>query len=148
MTKVLVVDDDSDIRWLTRTILSERFDVVEAASGTAALDVLGREVSIDAVVLDVQMPELDGWDTLAAIRSDPMWSSLPVVLCSVKSEMPDARRAWQLGCDALIAKPFAIDELESAVVEVLDRRGTDRARYRELALAALDDQDAGRKASR
>jgi len=148
MTKVLVVDDDPDIRWLTRTILSDRFDVLEAASGRAALDVLGHEMSIDAVVLDVQMPELDGWDTLAAIRNDPVWSSLPVVLCSVKSEEPDARRAWQLGCDALVGKPFAIDDLETTVIEVLERSGTDRLRQRELALAALDDQDGGRKASR
>jgi CheY-like chemotaxis protein len=148
MTKVLVVDDDRDIRWLTRTILGGRFDVVEAASGTAALDVLESDQPIDAVVLDVQMPELDGWDTLAAIRSDPNWSTLPVVLCSVKSETPDARRAWQLGCDALIGKPFAIDELEMAVVEVLQRSEPDRIRQREMALAALDEQDAGQERAR
>jgi CheY-like chemotaxis protein len=147
MTKVLVVDDDADIRWLTRTILADRFDVVEAASGIAALDVLGADQPIDAVVLDVQMPELDGWDTLAAIRGDPRWSTLPVVLCSVKSEAPDARRAWQLGCDALIGKPFAIDELETAVIDVLDRSADDRVRQRERALAALDDLEAGREAS-
>lgn len=148
MTTVLVVDDDPDIRWLTRTILGGRFEMLEAASGRAALDVLGRAQSIDAVVLDVQMPELDGWDTLAAIRSDPRWSTVPVVLCSVKSEAPDARRAWQLGCDALIGKPFAIDELEMAVVEVLERNASERVRQRELALAALDDHDAGWKTSR
>src|ERR1044072_6713162 len=102
MTKVLVVDDDADIRWLTRTILSGRFEVVEAASGVAALRVLDESQGMDVVVLDVQMPELDGWDTLAAIRKDPKWSDLPVVLCSVKSEAPDARRAWELGCDAVI----------------------------------------------
>ena len=148
MTKVLVVDDDPDIRWLTRTILGGRFDVLEAASGTGALDVLAGAESIDAVVLDIQMPELDGWDTLAAIRNDPKWSTLPVVLCSVKSEVPDARRAWQLGCDALIGKPFAIDELEMAVVEVLERSETERVRQRERALAALDDHDAGWETSR
>ena len=148
MTKVLVVDDDPDIRWLTRTILGDRFEVVEAASGTAALDVLGGDQRIDAVVLDVQMPELDGWDTLAAIRRDPKLSILPVVLCSVKSEVPDARRAWQLGCDALIGKPFAIDELEMAVIDVLDRTDADRTRKREQALAALDDLEVGREPSR
>ena len=148
MTNVLVVDDDPDIRWLTRTILGGRFGVIEAASGTAALEVLAGDQPIDVVVLDVQMPELDGWDTLAAIRRDPRWSMLPVVLCSVRSEAPDARRAWQLGCDALIGKPFAIDELETAVVEVLERDDADRVRARELALAALDEHDTGREARR
>ena len=146
MKKVLVVDDDADIRWLTRTILSGRFEVIEAANGTAALQVLGESEALDAVVLDVQMPELDGWDTLAAIRRDPKWSSLPVVLCSVKSEAPDARRAWELGCDAVIGKPFAIDELESTVVEVLNRSADDRASLRHQALAALDEHDAERGA--
>ena len=146
MTKVLVVDDDADIRWLTRTILSDRFEVVEAASGTAALQVLGESPGMDVVVLDVQMPELDGWDTLAAIRQDPKWSELPVVLCSVKSEAPDARRAWELGCDAVIGKPFAIDDLETTVLDVLDRSADDRNRLREVALAALDEHDAQREA--
>jgi CheY-like chemotaxis protein len=148
VTTVLVVDDDQDIRWLTKTILGGRFDVVEAASGVAALDVLRGGEPIEVVILDVQMPELDGWDTLAAIRGDPEWSRLPVVLCSVKSEAPDARRAWRLGCDALIGKPFAIDELESAVIEVLERSESDRVRQREVALAALDEQDPERETSR
>jgi CheY-like chemotaxis protein len=148
MTKVLVVDDDADIRWLTRTILSGRFEIVEAASGTAALRVLGETEELDAVVLDIQMPELDGWDTLAAIRKDPRWSALPVVLCSVKSEAPDARRAWELGCDAVIGKPFAIDELEMTVLDVLERSEDERSRQRERALAALDEHDSDREARR
>jgi CheY-like chemotaxis protein len=146
MTKVLVVDDDADIRWLTRTILGGRFDVLEAATGTEALRVLGQGEAVDAVVLDVQMPELDGWDTLVMIRKDPKWSELPVILCSVKSEAPDARRAWELGCDAVIGKPFAIDDLEETVVDVLGRSVDDRTRMREVALAALDEHDAQREA--
>lgn len=148
MTKVLVVDDDADIRWLTRTILGGRFEILEAATGTAALRVLDEPGAVDAVVLDVQMPELDGWDTLAAIRKDPKWSDLPVILCSVKSEAPDARRAWELGCDAVIGKPFAIDELEHTVIDVIGRTPEDRSRRRDVALAALDEQDAQREARR
>lgn len=148
MPRVLVVDDDADIRWLTRTILGGRFDILEAATGTAALRVLDEADALDAMVLDVQMPELDGWDTLAAIRKDSKWSNLPVVLCSVKSEVPDARRAWELGCDAVIGKPFAIDELELTVIEVIERTPADRSRWREVALAALDEHDAQREAQR
>lgn len=148
MPRVLVVDDDADIRWLTRTILGGRFDILEAATGTAALRVLDEADALDAMVLDVQMPELDGWDTLAAIRKDSKWSNLPVVLCSVKSEVPDARRAWELGCDAVIGKPFAIDELELTVIEVIERTPADRSRWREVALAALDEHDAQREAPR
>jgi CheY-like chemotaxis protein len=133
MRRALVVDDASDIRLLLRSVLRGRgFDVDEAANGVEALDLLASGERPDVIVLDVQMPQLDGWDTLVAIRGDPSTSEVPVILCTVRSQPADAERAWLLGCDGFVAKPFAVDDLvrrvEDACARSLEERVADRQR--------------------
>ena len=118
--RALVVDDAADLRLLVRTALQrEGIDVDEAANGRDALDALAAGSLPDIVVLDIQMPELDGWDTLAAIRAGKDTASLPVIVCTVRSHPADIERAADLGADAVVTKPFAVDELTSTVARVL-----------------------------
>ena len=80
---VMVVDDNADVRLLIRRVLwSAGYTVTTADGGRDALALLESTHVPDLVVLDVQMPELDGWGTLEAIRSNPRTSRLPVLLCS------------------------------------------------------------------
>lgn len=143
LATVLVVDDAADVRLLARAVLTRsRFTVLEATGGREALAVLRRaEPPVDVVVLDVQMPDMDGWDTLAAMRADPAMAEVPVVLCTVKAHVRDLRHAWELGSDGYLNKPFSIADLTDAVRVVLARPPEQRASYRreqlELAQAEL-----------
>jgi CheY-like chemotaxis protein len=119
MARVLVVDDAPDIRMLVKAVLGrEGFDVTEAGSGPAALDALRSGSAPDLVLLDVQMPEMDGWQTLDAIKAQP----------------EDTRRAWELGCDGYLVKPFAITALVQEVATVAARSPLERRTLREIQI--------------
>jgi DNA-binding response OmpR family regulator len=138
VTQVLVVDDDDDIRLLVAELLRlTGYEVLPAASGVEALAVLAAGVRPDLVLLDVQMPELDGWDTLRCIRNDVDLHHLPVVLCTVKSGPVDTALGWTLGCDGYVVKPFAIDALVGEVEAVLARTADEREAHRAKAAIVL-----------
>jgi len=119
---VLVIDDTEDLRFLYRAVLTRSgYEVVEAATGHEALAMVRTDELPDVIVLDVQMPDMDGWDTLAAIRSDARCSGIPVILCTVKSSENSVQRAWDAGCDGFLAKPFLIEELIEELTKVLTR---------------------------
>jgi two-component system KDP operon response regulator KdpE len=127
----LVVDDDADVRALVRVVLEPRgFEVEESATGSEALVALHTRPLPDIVVLDVQMPDLDGWETLAAIRGQERTATVPVILCTVRAQQADMERAWALGCDGFLAKPFSIGQLVAEVVAVCDRTAAERAALR------------------
>jgi CheY-like chemotaxis protein len=131
MTVALVVDDDPDLRTLVRVVLEPRgFDVTEATTGGEALVALHTDALPDVVVLDVQMPDLDGWETLAAIRSQQRTATVPVILCTVRAQQPDVERGWALGCDGFLPKPFSIGQLLDQVTAVCERTAAERAALR------------------
>ena len=116
--KVLVVDDDVGILELTQTVLAGAgYDVATAPSGTDALRV-ARENRFDLVLLDINMPEMDGWETLRLIRADELLVDLPVVMFSVKSEAWDKVQSMQEGALDYITKPFEVDELLERVERI------------------------------
>lgn len=128
--RILLVDDDRDVRSLAGLVLSgEGFEVVECESGPAALAWLdGSDAPPRVVVLDVQMPEMDGWTVLEHLRSDDRHHSIPVLLCTVKAGERDRDRARSGGADAYLAKPFTIDDLVTSVGNLLGRPRTSVAR--------------------
>ena len=128
MKTVLVVDDAEDVRHLLTTMLqADGYGVVPAEGGIAALDLLAGDVRVDLVLLDVQMPDLDGWSTLQQIRQHPSHANVPVVLCTVKQHSTDLARAWSLGADGYITKPFQIADLLAEISYVLNRTAEQRA---------------------
>ena len=138
MTTALVVDDAPDIRLLADLVLSMAgFSVTAAASGREALAILAAGELPDIVLLDVQMPDVDGWETLSRVRSDPRTSHLPVVLCTVKGLPEDALKGWTLGCDGYLGKPFDIGGLVDELQAVLDRDGAAREAVRREKVAQL-----------
>lgn len=140
MATILVVDDDPDIRQLVAELLRlSGYESTTAASGTEALARLATAPPPDLVLLDVQMPELDGWDTLRAIRTDARTSSVPVVLCTVKASAADLAFGWSLGCDGYVVKPFAIADLVAELGAVLAVDPSARAERRDAAARALAD---------
>ena len=118
--RILVVDDQQEILDLTATVLtSAGYDTTTASSGNEALGHLGRE-HFDLVLLDINMPEMDGWETLRLLRADDDLQSLAVVMFSVKSEVNDKVQSLKEGASGYITKPFVIDELVTRVQRVLE----------------------------
>jgi DNA-binding response OmpR family regulator len=119
--RVLVVDDDPDIRGLLRELLDRRgFDVTEARDGQEALRAFFAERP-DLVVLDVAMPVLDGWKTLERIRE---LSDVPVVMLTARTTELEKTRGLRAGADDYVTKPFGRQELLARVDAVLRRAGT------------------------
>jgi CheY-like chemotaxis protein len=133
--RVLVVDDNWDIRLLIGIVLRRlEAEMIPASSGPQALELLRSGPLPDLVLLDIQMPVMDGWDTLTAIRADERAKDLPVVLCTVKASPADNLRGWTLGCDGYISKPFRIAELRQIVLDVSRRTVTEREAARRNAV--------------
>lgn len=108
---ILVVDDDADIRMVLRTNLEEEgFEVREAEGGAAAIESI-KDDPPDLVILDVMMPEVDGYDVLGDIRSKPEFEELPVVLLTARRQESDVWEGWSSGADYYMTKPFKMNEL-------------------------------------
>lgn len=118
--RILVVDDSPEVLDVTRTVLnSDGYDVVAVPSGEEALERLGDE-AFDLVLLDINMPGMDGWETLRLIRADDELYDLPVVLFSVKGEVQDKVMGLQEGAVEYITKPFIVDDLLNRVRAVVE----------------------------
>jgi two-component system, OmpR family, KDP operon response regulator KdpE len=115
---ILIVDDEARIRDFVRMNLElEQYSVIEAANGLEALEKL-RENLPDLVILDVMMPEMDGFETLRAIREV---STIPVIMLTVRQSEQDRIHGLDLGADDYIAKPFSPRELLSRIRALLRR---------------------------
>ena len=117
---ILVIDDDEDIRSLVRDLLERAgHDVREAPDGRAGLRELYAQPA-DVVILDVGMPELDGWATLERIRD---LSDVPVLMLTAQDAELERVRGLQAGADDYVAKPFGRQELVARVQALLRRSG-------------------------
>ena len=104
--RVLVVDDSDVIRTLiTVNLEMEGFEVVTAIDGQDALDKV-HDVEPDVITIDVKMPRLDGYDTVARLRADPRTSHLKVAMVTACAQEADVRRGQDIGVDAYVTKPF------------------------------------------
>ncbi len=116
--RILVVDDEPRmIRFIRMNLELEGYAVFEAADGVRALQQV-RDTLPDLVVLDVMMPELDGFETLQDLRE---FSSVPVIMLTARGEEDDRVRGLELGADDYVTKPFSPRELVSRVKAVLRR---------------------------
>ena len=122
--KVLMVDDEADIRRVARLSLTRLggMEVVEAASGKEALAEAVREAP-DAILLDVMMPGMDGPAVLAALRADPQTAHIPVVFLTAKAMTSEVERLQGLGAVAVLTKPFDPVTLARELRAALDAAG-------------------------
>lgn len=136
--RVLIVDDDPIIRSVVSAALEGTAEVVEAHDGPAGLAVLD-EVLVDAVLLDVMMPGVSGYEVLARLRGSVEHRDLPVIMLTAKTAESDHVTAYRTGADAYVTKPFDVGQLCALVADVA-RRGPahrDAMRQAELGRAEL-----------
>ncbi len=118
----LVIEDDPDQRrFLERMLGGSGWRVVAAADGEAGL-VAAQEQRPDAIILDIMMPKLNGYQTCRLLKADPATRTIPVVIVTTKDQPADEFWAKEVGADAFLAKPVDIRDL----VDLLDRL-TERA---------------------
>ncbi len=120
---VLIVDDELRMRKLVADFLRrESYNILEADSGQTALDMLSSHTA-DLVILDVMMPEPDGWTVCRRIRKS---SNVPIIMLTAKGEEVDQLFAFELGVDEYITKPFSPKVLTARVNALFRRIETDR----------------------
>ncbi len=120
MTKILVVDDEPDIVYIVERLLRKHgFDVASAYGGKEALEKVKQEKP-DLILLDIMMPDLDGWEVAKKLREDPETRAIPIVILSVKGEEEDMERSFQYSrVNAHVTKPIVEDKLISTINWVL-----------------------------
>jgi CheY-like chemotaxis protein len=140
---VLIVDDEASIRLLCRVNLRlEGMDTAEAGDGETALR-LARELKLDLILLDVMMPNIDGWQVAAELSHDTVTRDLPIVFLSARAEPADHARGYELGAVGYLTKPFDPITLGSILLAVLERLGRgERDAMRREQLDELGEQSA------
>jgi signal transduction histidine kinase/DNA-binding response OmpR family regulator len=110
--KVLVVDDDIRNIFAITTILDEHdMNTVSAETGSAAIEVLDRTPDIDIVLMDIMMPDMDGYDTMRAIRRRESFRALPIIAVTAKAMKGDRAKCFEAGATDYVAKPINPDQL-------------------------------------
>ena len=118
-TKIMVVDDDTRIRKLVKDFLEkEHFYVLEASNGEEAMDLFYDNPDTALVLLDVMMPNMDGWQVLREIRET---SKVPIIMLTARADERDELKGFELGVDEYIAKPFSPKILMARVEAILRR---------------------------
>jgi len=137
--KILVVDDESRIRKLLKDFLGQKgYAVVEAEDGKKAIEVFEEQGSeIDLILLDIMMPNMDGWSTLREIRSV---SNIPVIMLTARGEEHDELFGFELGVDEYITKPFSPKILVARVEALLKRTKTDMKKHVEYQGIKIDTE--------
>jgi two-component system chemotaxis response regulator CheY len=112
MVKVMVVEDSAAMRGLIASILGqiEDVEIIEVAGGFEALKRLPREV-VDLIVVDINMPDINGLELLAFVRKSASYAETPVLIVTTEGGEEDRRRGMALGANGYLVKPFEPDEL-------------------------------------
>lgn len=123
MPRILILEDDVEIRLgLEQHLLREGFQLVPVGTGREALLALNAPgPKLDAALLDLSLPDMDGLDVLRAIRVHPTLRALPVLLVTARSEEIDRVLGLELGADDYISKPFSVRELAARLRAILRR---------------------------
>ena len=118
MYKILIVDDESNIRELIKKYANfEGYQVYEAVNGLDAIDVVNKN-DLDIIIMDIMMPELDGFSAVKEIRKT---KNIPIIMLSARGEEYDRLHGFDLGIDDYVVKPFSPKELMMRVAAILNR---------------------------
>ncbi len=123
MAKILIAEDEPDIRDLVKFTLSfSGHEVMAVGNGAEALE-LARVELPDLILMDVRMPRMTGYEACAAMKADPITSDIPVVFLSAKGQETEIQTGYDAGASEYLLKPFAPMELGQRVNELLAKFG-------------------------
>lgn len=120
MKKVLVIDDSPTIRQQVRQVLTQAgFEVVEAADGAEGVALIDSTSEIGMVILDVNMPRMNGLEMLEKVKANPAHGALPIIMLTTEGQQSLIQRARNAGAKGWIVKPFNAPQLVAAVKKVM-----------------------------
>ncbi len=109
---ILVIEDNEEIAYILKFILSrEGFSVLHAQDGLKASKIIEEVAPPKLVISDIMLPYVDGYELIAKIRGKPLWSEVPIIMLTSKSQERDITRALDMGADDYVVKPFRPKEL-------------------------------------
>ncbi|MFJ8936015.1 HAMP domain-containing protein [Streptomyces sp. NPDC102365] len=127
--RVLIVDDDiRNVFALTHVLGRVGMPVLYAENGREGIETLERNPDVGLVLMDIMMPEMDGYETISVIRRTPRWAGLPIVALTAKAMPGDREKSIARGANDYVPKPVDVDQLLTVVCALLDPEGTDDQR--------------------
>ncbi|MEB3228957.1 MAG: response regulator [Synechocystis sp.] len=122
MEKILVIEDESAVRDNIAEILElAQYEVITAADGVKGLELI-RQQTPDLIICDVMMPQMDGFEVLETLQSDPDLAAIPLILLTAMADLQNLREGMDLGADDYLTKPFDLNELLISVSSRLRKR--------------------------
>jgi two-component system OmpR family response regulator len=119
MAKILAVEDEEDYRELLEHVLSEAgFEIVTAPNGEEGLEAYAKE-NPDLVLLDVNLPDMDGFDICRKIREEGPRKDVPILFCTIRSSVARVSEGLSRGANDYVVKPFQVDDLLARVRKAL-----------------------------
>ncbi len=118
MKKILTVDDSEDNCALIEEVFGDRFVIIRAGDGHEALDLIDKQVP-DLILLDMGMPEMDGWKLASHLKSNSKTKHIPIISVTAYALEGDREACLAAGCDDYMAQPINISKLEKTVEEYL-----------------------------
>ena len=118
--KILIVDDDNKNVFALSAVLRSRKFICLTALGMKDAFVLLEKEPVDMLLLDMMMPDMDGYEALAALRENPSYANLPIVAVTAQAMKGDKERCLQAGASAYVSKPVNIDELMQVLKQWID----------------------------
>jgi len=117
--RLLIAEDDDGIRSMFKAFLEVyEFDILEAEDGRQAVDIARKELPA-VILMDAEMPRMDGWSASAILSRDPRTSHIPILMCTVHKRIADVERSLSMGVKDFIPKPVDLDQLLEKVRRVI-----------------------------
>jgi two-component system cell cycle response regulator DivK len=124
-TRILIMEDDDDTQGMVRFLLEYKgYDVLLAKDGKHGLEI-ARQEKPDLILLDLAMPEMDGWSVAHILKEDPGTKTIPVIAVTAYTMSSDRRKALNAGCDGFIGKPMNVPEFIAEVEKFLGKSKTE-----------------------
>ncbi len=132
--KVLLVEDNVELLLLMQQLLSTRYRIYTATNGREALEAI-HSTSLDLIISDVMMPEMDGYTLTRTVKADPDYSHLPIILLTAKIQDSDHQDALKAGADDYITKPFRLSDLQLRIDNIIQNRQRIQREFKQQTIA-------------
>ena len=142
--RLLIVEDNVELLMLMRQLLRTSYRVYVAKNGREAIDII-RQKDLDLIISDVMMPEMNGYELTSAVKGDPDYNHLPIILLTAKTQEEDEEEALRVGADEFLTKPFRLVDLKLRIDNIIENRKRIRHEYSQKSAEETRQQVAAPK---